>query len=128
MSTKKITPRRAADPNDRGPLLGALLRLSHQTLVSRMFERLREAGYTDVEPSHTAALRPLWDHPEGVRATDLAANARITKQSMSVLVDHLDARGYVERVADPSDGRAKLVRLTRRGRALGGEMRALVRE
>ena len=36
-------------------------------------------------------------------------------QAMGELVDYLEARGYVERLPDPSDGRAKLVRLTERG-------------
>ena len=54
----------------------------------------------------------------------LAARAQMTKQSMAQLVAHLEAHGYVERVPDPADGRAKLVRATARGR----EVFALVRE
>jgi len=38
------------------------------------------------------------------------------KQSMGYLVRHLEVCGYVERVADPADGRAQLVRQTARGR------------
>ena len=41
----------------------------------------------------------------------------MTKQSMGELVAHLEAHGYVERVPDPSDGRAKLVRPTASGQA-----------
>ena len=54
----------------------------------------------------------------------LAQRAQITKQSMAELVAHLERHGYVERVADPSDRRAKLVRATARG----GEVYALARE
>jgi DNA-binding MarR family transcriptional regulator len=42
----------------------------------------------------------------------------VTKQSMAELVTHLERHGYVERVRDPSDGRAKLVRATRKGNQL----------
>ena len=42
----------------------------------------------------------------------------MTHQSMGELVRTLEARGYVERVADPHDGRARLVRLTAKGRQM----------
>ena len=54
----------------------------------------------------------------------LAQRAQITKQSMAELVAHLERHGYVERVPDPDDGRAKLVRATRRGT----EVYAIARE
>jgi DNA-binding MarR family transcriptional regulator len=43
---------------------------------------------------------------------------------MAELVAHLERHGYVERVADPGDRRAKLVRATARGR----EVYAIARE
>jgi DNA-binding MarR family transcriptional regulator len=101
---------------DRGPLLGALLRFAHQSVIRRVLEGLSAAGFGDVQPAHFAPLQALWDCPEGVRATELAARARITKQSMGELVEQLAVRGYVERVPDPQDGRARLVRFTSRGR------------
>jgi DNA-binding MarR family transcriptional regulator len=51
-----------------------------------------------------------------MRLTDLAANAGITKQSCGELVDDLVKRGYVERIPDPEDKRAKLIVLTDRGK------------
>jgi len=39
-----------------------------------------------VQPAHNVVMRPLWDHPEGVRSTELAAG-RITKQSVGAVVD-----------------------------------------
>src|SRR5262249_24550754 len=70
---------------------------------------------------------PLWDLPEGSRLTTLARSARITKQSMSALVDHLEAAGYVERAPDPDDARASRVHLTARRRAFRRAIRAFVR-
>ena len=46
----------------------------------------------------------------------LAEQARVTKQSAAFLVEQLEVAGYVERAPDPTDGRARLVRLTTRAR------------
>ena len=56
----------------------------------------------------------------------MAADARITKQAMMALIDELELRGYVRRVVDPSDTRAKLVRLTTRGRTAAAQCRRAV--
>src|SRR5260221_13849886 len=60
---------------------------------------------------------------EGIRTTALAEAAGMSKQEVGMLVTELETMGYVERVADPIDMRAKLVRFTKRGeeflRALG---------
>jgi DNA-binding MarR family transcriptional regulator len=61
---------------------------------------------------------------EGTQVSELARRAQITKQSMAELVAHLERHGYVERVPDPADRRAKLVRATPRGR----EVYAIARE
>jgi DNA-binding MarR family transcriptional regulator len=53
--------------------------------------------------------------PDGSRLTELAEYAQITKQSMTYLIDYLHQHGYVEMVSDPTDRRAKLVRLTPKG-------------
>lgn len=88
--------------------------------LARDFERraratLRSRGHTGLQPSHQVIFASLG--PEGARLTELAARAAMTKQAMGQLVDDLERLGYVERVPDPADGRAKLVRLTRDGRA-----------
>jgi DNA-binding MarR family transcriptional regulator len=79
-------------------------------------------------PLQTAATQPLWDVPNGIRVTELAKRARITKQSMGEMVDAMEAAGYVERIPDPSDARARLVCLSAKGRAAGRLARKLVRE
>jgi DNA-binding MarR family transcriptional regulator len=113
--------------NDRGPLLGSLLRVVSQALSERVTAWLAGSEYADIQPAHLAAVQPLWDLPEGARLTTLAKAARITKQSMGALVEHLERTGYVERVPDPDDARAVRIRLTPRGRAFGKAIRGLVR-
>jgi DNA-binding MarR family transcriptional regulator len=86
--------------------------------LSRNFERrvratLRERGHTGLQPSHQAVFVGLG--ASGTRLTDLANRAQMTKQAMGQLVDDLERLGYVERVPDLRDGRAKIVRLTETG-------------
>ena len=83
-------------------------------LTEALHERLPGAGFPDIRPPHCQVLRGI--EPGGSRLTDLAAAARMTKQSMGALVDHLEAAGYVARVPDPGDARVKAIRLTSRGR------------
>jgi DNA-binding MarR family transcriptional regulator len=111
--------------SDEGPLLGALLRLCLQPITTRIADGFVAAG---LPPLQAAVTQPLWDAKAGLRLTELAATAGMTKQSMGELVDQMEAAGYVERVADPSDGRARLVRLTGKGRRAGALARRLVRE
>jgi DNA-binding MarR family transcriptional regulator len=84
--------------------------LAMNELVS---ERLAERGFGDFRPAHGTIGQHIADR--GSRVTDLAELAQITKPSVVYLVNDLERLGYVERVPDPADGRAKLVRLTRRG-------------
>lgn len=89
--------------------------------VERMQERLRESGYPDVRPGHGCVFRFI-DKEAGSRLTELAALSGLTKQAVGEVVVELERLGYVHRVPDPTDGRAKTIRLTQRGQA--GYMRA----
>src|SRR5262249_37628985 len=82
-------------------------------LTETLHERLPDAGFPDIRPPHCQVLRGI--EPGGSRLTDLAAAARMTKQSMGALVDHLQAAGYVERVPDRDDPPVNAIRLTPRG-------------
>ena len=113
--------------SDRGPLLGALLRLSHQSLIRKVLHELSKAGFKDIRSAHFGPMLGLWDYPEGVRVIELAGMARMTKQSMGELVDQLVLRGYAERALDPEDGRAWLIKITPLGRRLGRAARKTVR-
>lgn len=107
--------------------LGALLRIASQSMSERLADWLASSEYSDLQPSHSAAIQPLFERPEGERITTLARASRVTKQSMSVLIESLEERGYVERINDPGDARAVRVRLTDRGKAYGAAARSVSR-
>lgn len=109
-----------------GRLIGALLRIPREAATRQILEKLAARGYGDVRLAHFTAFAHL--PPEGLRLTDLAEAAFLTKQSMGYLVDELEARGYMERLPDPADRRAKVVRLTARGRAVEQVVRGAIRE
>lgn len=102
--------------DSKGRLLGALLRNAYQNLIHELGTAVEAHGFGEFQALHGNLLHPLWANPDGLRITELALRARMTKQSMGAIVDQLEALGYVERALDPRDGRAKLVRLTKRGR------------
>ena len=79
--------------------------------------------FSDIRPTHGCVFRFVREH--GLRLTRLAELAGITKQSAGEIVDDLTSRGYVERVPDPADKRAKLICLTDRGREAQAEGFAL---
>jgi DNA-binding MarR family transcriptional regulator len=110
----------------RTRMIGALLRIPFQATVERVYQRLKEAGYTDLRPTHFAVLQQM--RPEGLHVTELADLAQMTRQSMGALVGYLEERGYVERIADPSDRRAWLIRLTAQGYAVEEVARAALAE
>ncbi len=107
-------PKAAEERSEGQAPFSQLLRTPYQAFLARLYDRLAAAGYADTAPS--------WGHnvffylrEGGLRLTELAERARATKQAMLYTVNQLEAAGYVERVPDPTDGRAKIVRLTGRG-------------
>src|SRR5215469_6273577 len=107
-------------------MIGALLRIPREASLRQVVAGLVAAGFDDVRPAHFTVFQHM--PPTGIRLTALADAALMTKQSMGYLLDDLEARGYVERVPDPADRRAKLVRLTPRGREVEQTVRAVIRQ
>jgi DNA-binding MarR family transcriptional regulator len=107
-------------------LISALLRIPREAALRRVLAGLEAGGFGDVRPAHFTVFQHL--PPEGMGLTALAEAALMTKQSMGYLVDDLEALGYVERVSDPVDRRAKLVRLTARGWQVDDTVRAVIHE
>jgi DNA-binding MarR family transcriptional regulator len=105
-------------------MLGALLRVPFQAIMTRIAEGLVALGYTDLRPAHFAVFQHML--PRGRRLTELAELAQMTKQSMGFLVDYLEERGYVKREPDPLDRRAKIVCYTDKGRDVEKRAREII--
>lgn len=99
---------------ERGANTVSMLGQAYSLLGFRVVDGVVGAGYPQ-KPKHSAVFAQI--SPEGSRLTDLARRANMAPQSMAEIVDELVEMGYVVRRADPADRRAKLVVLTRRGRA-----------
>ena len=92
--------------------LGVLMFIPYRHMEQRILAVVVESGH----PITLAQARIFQriDH-HGSRLTSLAASAQLTKQAAGFLVDQLERAGYVERAPDPGDGRARVIRITRRG-------------
>jgi DNA-binding MarR family transcriptional regulator len=82
-------------------------------ISERLFATLASAGYDDQRPAHNAVFANV--PAEGIRLTELAQRAGMSKQAMAELVSDLETLGYLQRRSDPNDGRAKLIEFTERG-------------
>ena len=95
---------------------GVYLRILWDELRYNMELQLSKKGYHDVTPSHGWVLYNT--KASGSRITELAAMAKITKQSMSALAGQMEEAGYIKRKPDPSDKRASLFVLTSKGKKM----------
>jgi DNA-binding MarR family transcriptional regulator len=93
-----------------------LMFIASRAAADRIFRAVHEAGFDDITIAQSRLMMGL--DPEGTRLSVLAERAQIAKQTATALVDKLERAGYVQRVPDPSDGRARLVRLTPRAEAV----------
>ena len=95
------------------PLI-ALLGQVRDAVGTELFARLAALGFGELRPAHGCVFGNIDD--EGSRLTDLAARSGFTKQSVGEAVADLQKLGFVERVPDPADRRAKIIQLTPHGR------------
>ncbi|MGW4207344.1 MarR family winged helix-turn-helix transcriptional regulator [Lentzea sp. NPDC004789] len=102
--------------------IGLMLYIPYRDLENRIMAAVTEAGY-DVTLAQARVLQRIG--PDGTRLTELAEAAQVTKQTAGFLVDQLEKAGFVERVPDPTDGRARLVRITEKAQ---GAMPVAARE
>lgn len=63
-----------------------------------------------------------------IRLTTLAAKEGVSQPSMTQLIQRLVRLGLVTRLADPDDGRAALIGITRQGQALLDDRKRIRRE
>ena len=110
------------DPRQDDLNLGLLCYIASRAMETRVFGALAAAGFGDITTAQGRLFARIG--PKGTRVTDLAEQARITKQTAGFLIDQLQREGYVRRVPDPADARARLVQIAPRGQAAVAVARA----
>lgn len=95
------------------PSLGVLLFIPYRHMEQRILRAVTAAGHPITLPQARVFQRI---DPAGSRLTRIAESAQVTKQAAKFLIDQLERAGYLERSPDPTDRRARLVRITERGR------------
>jgi DNA-binding MarR family transcriptional regulator len=107
-------------------LIGALLRVPAQAIQHRIIRELNAAGFEELRVPHMAVLQ--FPGPDGVRPGLLGERAGMSKQAMNQLLRSLEGLGYVVRSDAPDEGRARLIRFTKRGRAAYATIHDILRD
>src|SRR6476646_929757 len=107
-------------------LIGALLRVPAQVIHRRIIAELNAAGFEELRVPHMAVLQ--FPGPDGVRPGVLAERAGMSKQAMNQLLRSLEGLGYLARSSAAEGGRARVVHLTKRGRAAYEKIHEILRE
>jgi DNA-binding MarR family transcriptional regulator len=107
-------------------LIGALLRVPAQAIHRRIIQELNAAGFDDLALPHIPVLQ--YPGPDGVRPGTLAERAGMSKQAMNQLLGSLEDFGYITRSDAPDEGRARIVRFTKRGHAAYAKIQDILRE
>jgi len=106
-------------------LIGALLRVPAQAIHRRIISELNAAGFEDLSVPHVAVLQ--FPGPDGVRPGTLAERAGMSKQAMNQLLRSLEGLGYITRSDAADEGRARIIRFTKRGRAAYSRIHDILR-
>ena len=120
-SAPKKTPVKTKDM-----LIGALLRVPAQAIHRRIVRELNAAGFDELRLPHIAVLQ--FPGPDGVRPGTLAERAGISKQAMNQLLRSLEDLGYIVRSGAADEGRTRIVRFTKRGRAAYSKIHDILRD
>jgi DNA-binding MarR family transcriptional regulator len=110
---KLISMRRVADPEWK-PTVPALVNLVAASGAPHLRAAFAAAGLDGIRPAQAVALVPL--AAGGLHASDLADRLRVSRQAVAQAIAALERYGYVTRVTDPADARARIIELTPRGR------------
>ena len=116
----------AAPVRARDMLIGALLRVPAQAIHRRLIQDLDRAGFHELRLPHKAGLQ--FPGPDGVRPGTLAERAGISKQAMNQLLGSLEHLGYIVRSDAPIEGRARIIRFTKRGHAAYARIHEILRD
>lgn len=124
MSTSFPSTASRTKPGDM--LIGALLRVPAQAIHRRLIRDLNAAGFGELSLPHMAVFQ--FPGPDGLRPGTLAARAGMSKQAMNQLLRSLEDSDYLVRSDSPDEGRARVVRLTKRGRAASAKILEILRD
>ncbi len=107
-------------------LIGALLRIPAEAIQRRLIRDLNAAGFRGLTLPHMKVFQ--FPGPDGVRPTTLAERAGMSKQAMNKLLGSLESLGYISRSAGLDEGRARIIRCTKRGHAAYAKIADLLRD
>ncbi|MBZ5613112.1 MAG: MarR family winged helix-turn-helix transcriptional regulator [Acidobacteriia bacterium] len=107
-------------------LIGALLRVPAQAIQRRIIHELNAAGFEELRVPHMAVLQ--FPGPDGVRPGTVAERAGMSKQAINQLLRSLEGFGYIIRSDAADGGRARIVHLTKRGRAAYSKIHDILRD
>src|SRR5437879_7961247 len=126
MARPRSTPTRPGTPTAPSRNnVGFLLSKAGQRWNEVLAERFAARGFPEVRPAYGSILIPLFEE-DGLRMSELARRARLSKQTLTTLVPRLERDGLIDRRSDPGDGRATLLFLTARARAFAPVAAALL--
>lgn len=95
--------------------LGLLMFIPYRAMESAVLDELRAHGH-QLTISQARVFQRIG--PDGSRPGELAEATQLSKQTLGSILDQLERAGYVARIPDPTDGRARLVTITDAGREL----------
>src|SRR5579862_4022953 len=122
----RMSSRTSSLVETRDMLIGALLRVPAQAIQRRIIKGLNAAGFEDLHVPHMAVLQ--YPGPDGMRPGVLAERAGMSKQAVNQLLRSLERLGYIVRSDAPDEGRARIIRLTKRGRAAYTKVHAILHD
>ncbi|MFG2091190.1 MarR family winged helix-turn-helix transcriptional regulator [Spirillospora sp. NPDC048824] len=103
----------SSDGDAPGFELPLRLFLAFRVIIDELHTELAAQGHPDMRPLHGFVFQAIG--PDGTTAVELGRRLGVSKQAAGKMIESLERIGYVERTADPSDARRKIVRLTARG-------------
>ncbi|TGD83887.1 MarR family transcriptional regulator [Mycolicibacterium sp. CH28] len=101
---------------DDAPSMPTLMFIAHRAAEAQVMSAVTGGGAENITLAQARLLQRM--APNGIRVTDLAERAGVTKQTAGALIDQLETAGYVVRMPDPVDARARLVVLSDKGASL----------
>ena len=110
---------------EKAPVARLMIR-AFRHFETELLRRLQAQGIDDITYSNLNVIRHL--DRTGLRLSELAHDAGMSKQAIGKIVSELERKGYVRLAPDPDDGRAKRIQYTRQGQRMVDTAIAIVAE